>query len=114
MEKKAARLAALRREAERQQKRLEFMTRRQLPELGTGAYTVRETIREEHPDGPIRGEIGLRDHSGQSCRIVDRPPRPERRANEDVAELSRSDTAVGRIGEHDSLCRVPSRCSSRN
>ena len=51
----------LQREHERQHKRLEFMTRTQLPELGPGYYLVRESIRAELRDGgSIRGELGLR------------------------------------------------------
>ncbi len=50
---------ALRREHERQRKRLEFMTRKHLPELGEGYYPLRETIRAEHDGAHIRGELGL-------------------------------------------------------
>jgi hypothetical protein len=56
--------AALRREHLRQRKRLEFMTRKQLPELDDGRYQVRGPIAGELREGdrvrPIRGELGVR------------------------------------------------------
>jgi hypothetical protein len=56
--------AALRREHERQRKRLEFMARKHLPELSEGHFMIRETIRAQARDGErvsaIRGELGLR------------------------------------------------------
>jgi hypothetical protein len=57
---------ALQREAERRNHRLAFMTRRHLPSLDEGVYSVREPIRGEviGPDGdaprPIEGELGVR------------------------------------------------------
>ncbi|PRQ01034.1 hypothetical protein ENSA5_27160 [Enhygromyxa salina] len=59
---------ALRREWERQRCRLQFMTRRHLPELGEGYYLIREPIRgelraesgDDDTAAPIRGELGLR------------------------------------------------------
>lgn len=56
--------ASLRREHERQRKRLEFMSRKQLPELGEGHYSIRGAIRGELREGdratPIHGELGVR------------------------------------------------------
>jgi hypothetical protein len=55
--------AMLRREHERQRKRLEFMSRKQLPELGAGPYQVRGPIAGEHRERDrithIRGELGV-------------------------------------------------------
>ncbi|HVI01222.1 MAG TPA: hypothetical protein VM869_21040, partial [Enhygromyxa sp.] len=56
--------ANLRREHERQRKRLEFMARKQLPELGDGHYTIRGAITGEHRErdrsAAIHGELGVR------------------------------------------------------
>ncbi|MFO7565937.1 MAG: hypothetical protein R6X02_25060 [Enhygromyxa sp.] len=56
--------AALRREHERQRKRLEFMARTHLPELGEGHYPIREVILGGRSQGDrtslIGGELGVR------------------------------------------------------
>jgi hypothetical protein len=68
--------AAMRREAERQRRRLEFMTRRQLPELSYGYDLIRETIRTVWGEGDervtVRGELGLRvlGHQDSWVRLV--------------------------------------------
>ncbi|WP_146661831.1 hypothetical protein, partial [Enhygromyxa salina] len=72
--------SALRREAARQEKRLVFMTRRHLPELGDGYHVVREPISAEYlgqeragqEPTMIRGEVGLRSlgHHDSWLRLV--------------------------------------------
>ena len=64
--------ATLERELERQRARLEFMNRRQLPELDGNYYLARAPIRAELGDqGEIRGELGLTRSGGSSwARLV--------------------------------------------